>query len=267
MFLWWGPELIQFYNDAYVPSFGQGKHPDAMGQRGAACWPEIWPVIGPQIDDVMRCGTSSWHDDQLVPIARNGRIEDVYWTYGYSPVFDDEGGIGGTLVVCTETTSRVLAERRLQSMRGLAEATSLVTDLATLITRAAEVLGRATRDVAFALVYLKDTPADAPQLMRTVGLAHDEADVIDAQFRTQLGRLATAIGAHPMRRPAVVTGAQWPEPVSEVCVVPIGRERQATGYLVAGSALGCPSIRRTASIFASPGSRSRRAKRGSRPSM
>ena len=34
MFLWWGPDLIQFYNDAYLPSFGVGKHPAAMGQRG-----------------------------------------------------------------------------------------------------------------------------------------------------------------------------------------------------------------------------------------
>jgi signal transduction histidine kinase/ActR/RegA family two-component response regulator len=234
MFLWWGPELIQFYNDAYVPSFGKGKHPDAMGQRGSACWQEIWSIIAPQIDDVMRNGTPSWHDDQLVPIARNGRIEDVYWTYGYSPVFDDEGGIGGTLVVCTETTRRVLAERRLQSMRTLAQATSLATDVATLITRAVEVLGRATRDVAFAMVYLRDTHADAPHLVRTAGLADDKADMIDVQFRTQLGRLATDLGAHPLPRPAVVTGPQWPEPVSHVCVVPIGPERHATGYLVVG---------------------------------
>ena len=56
MFLWWGPELIQFYNDAYLPSFGNGKHPAAMGQRGAECWQEIWPIIWPQIDDVMSRG-------------------------------------------------------------------------------------------------------------------------------------------------------------------------------------------------------------------
>ena len=48
MFLWWGPELVQFYNDAYIPSFGQGKHPAAMGQRGRDCRPELWPIIGPQ---------------------------------------------------------------------------------------------------------------------------------------------------------------------------------------------------------------------------
>ena len=53
MFLWWGPELIQIYNDAYVPSFGVGKHPAAMGQRGADCWQEIWPIIWPQIDGVL----------------------------------------------------------------------------------------------------------------------------------------------------------------------------------------------------------------------
>ncbi len=113
MFLWWGEDLIQIYNDAYLPSFGIGKHPAAMGQGGAECWQEIWPIIWPQIDDVMRRGKPSWHEDALVPIFRNGRIEDVYWTYGYSPVLNDEGSIGGTLVVCTETTRRVLLAKEL----------------------------------------------------------------------------------------------------------------------------------------------------------
>ncbi len=108
MFLWWGPDLIQFYNDAYLPSFGFGKHPAAMGQRGVDCWPEIWPTIWPQIDDVVSHGQASWNEDHLVRIFRNGRREEVYWTYGYSPVFDEHGDVGGTLVVCTETTSRVV---------------------------------------------------------------------------------------------------------------------------------------------------------------
>ncbi|MEO8005373.1 MAG: PAS domain-containing protein [Betaproteobacteria bacterium] len=121
MFLWWGPELIQVYNDAYMPSFGVGKHPAALGQRGKDCWPEIWPIIGPQIEGVIQRGEATWHEDALVPIFRNGRIEEVYWTYGYSPVFDDNGRIAGTLVVCTETTGRVLATRREQEVRKAAE--------------------------------------------------------------------------------------------------------------------------------------------------
>lgn len=114
MFIWWGPELYQFYNDGYLPSFGIGKHPQAMGQRGEDCWQEIWPIIKPQIDLVMEKGGATWNENQLVPIFRNGRIEDVYWTYGYSPIFDSDGSIGGTLVVCTETTNQVLTEKMLQ---------------------------------------------------------------------------------------------------------------------------------------------------------
>jgi hypothetical protein len=105
MFLWWGPELIQIYNDAYRPSFGQtGRHPRALGMRGRECWTDIWETIGPQIEQVMKSGRATWHEDQYIPIERNERLEDVWWTYSYSPVFDDDGSIQGTLVVCLETT-------------------------------------------------------------------------------------------------------------------------------------------------------------------
>lgn len=114
MFLWWGNDLVQFYNDAYRPSIREDKHPRALGQPGRECWQEIWHVIGPQIDAVMERGEASWHENQLVPINRNGRLEDVYWTYGYSPVRDSTGSIKGTLVVCTETTESVVAKRQLQ---------------------------------------------------------------------------------------------------------------------------------------------------------
>jgi len=114
MFLWWGDDLIQIYNDAYRPSIREDKHPSALGQRGEECWREIWPIIGPQIEGVMTRGEATWHEDQLVPILRNGRLEDVYWTYGYSPVRDSKGMTRGTLVVCTETTGRVSAHRKLQ---------------------------------------------------------------------------------------------------------------------------------------------------------
>jgi PAS domain S-box-containing protein len=113
MFLWWGEELIQFYNDDYRPSLGNdGKHPQALGQRGADCWPETWREIKPLIDQVMAGGEATWNQDELLPIYRNGRMEDVYWTYSYSPVRDGHGKVAGVLVVCNETTSRVLSLRR-----------------------------------------------------------------------------------------------------------------------------------------------------------
>lgn len=116
MFLWWGRDLIQIFNDGYLPSFGaSGRDVAALGARGREHWSEIWHIIGPEVEAIMEGGESTWHQDHLVPITRNGQLEDVYWTYGYSPVRDDDGRIGGVLVVVQETTERVqtLAEREL----------------------------------------------------------------------------------------------------------------------------------------------------------
>jgi signal transduction histidine kinase len=117
MFLWWGSELTQFYNDAYRPSLGSDKHPKALGQPGRECWPEIWAVIGPLIQRVMEQGEPHWAEDQLIPIYRDGKLVDVYWTFSYSPVWDATGKVCGTLVACSETTNRVLAETAAKAER------------------------------------------------------------------------------------------------------------------------------------------------------
>ncbi|MCX7309881.1 MAG: PAS domain-containing protein, partial [Afipia sp.] len=113
MFIWWGPELIQIYNDAYSRTMGPERHPSALGQRGQECWAEIWPIIGPQIEQVMNGGGATWHENQLVPMTRFGKVENVYWTYGYSPI-DEGNGIGGVLVICRDVTSDNLAREALR---------------------------------------------------------------------------------------------------------------------------------------------------------
>lgn len=114
MFIWWGKEMIQFYNDAYRPSLGTtGKHPAAVGQRGEECWPEIWPVIKPLIDEVW-AGGSTWNEDQLIPIFRDGKLEDVYWTFSYCPLKEENGAVGGVLVICHETTEKVKTKLRVE---------------------------------------------------------------------------------------------------------------------------------------------------------
>ncbi len=114
MYIWWGPELICFYNDAYRQSIGPERHPGSLGRKAREVWGEIWHIIGPQITQVMSGGGATWHENALVPITRNGRREDVYWTYSYSPIDDGDAatGVGGVLVVCTETTQQVLSARR-----------------------------------------------------------------------------------------------------------------------------------------------------------
>ncbi|MFX8934024.1 hypothetical protein ABTN02_20530, partial [Acinetobacter baumannii] len=80
-----GDDLIQFYNDGYRQTLGPERHPVALGHPGRPCWEEAWDLIGPDIERVMRDGASAWYEDRLVPLTRNGRREDVWWTYGYSP--------------------------------------------------------------------------------------------------------------------------------------------------------------------------------------
>jgi PAS domain S-box-containing protein len=113
MFIWWGPQLIQFYNDGYRRTLGPERHPSALGQGGRECWAEIWDIVGPQIEQVMRGGGATWHENQLVPVTRHGRLEQVYWTYGYSPI-DEDNRIGGVLVVCRDVTKDYLASAALR---------------------------------------------------------------------------------------------------------------------------------------------------------
>ena len=120
MFTFWGPERVKIYNDGYRPILG-AKHPWALGRPARQVWPEIWDTIGPMVDRVVEHGESTWSDDLRLFMHRNGYPEEVYFTFSYSPIRDESGGVGGMLCACTETTEKVLGHRRLRLLRGLAE--------------------------------------------------------------------------------------------------------------------------------------------------
>ncbi len=119
MYIWWGPDLLCFYNDSYRQLIGRERHPGSLGRPAREVWEEIWPIIGPQIALVMAGGGATWQKNALIPITRDGRLEDVYWTYSYSPINDESAaaGVGGVLVICSETTEQVEAARRIAEER------------------------------------------------------------------------------------------------------------------------------------------------------
>lgn len=132
MFIWWGPELFCFYNDAYRPSLGNnGKHPHILGMPAKKAWTEIWDIISPLIHQVLDGGEGTWSEDQLVPIFRNGQIEDVYWTFSYSRIINDEGKAFGVLVTCVETTEKVINQRKLAESNELLEFATEAAELGT----------------------------------------------------------------------------------------------------------------------------------------
>jgi PAS domain S-box-containing protein len=119
MCVFWGDEAFWFYNDAYSNTLTAERHPSSLGMRGQLVWSEIWDEIGQQIAHVMRGGSATWHENQHLVMHRDGRDEDTYWTYSYSPIDDENAasGVGGVLVVCTETTEQVLVSRQAMEER------------------------------------------------------------------------------------------------------------------------------------------------------
>ena len=115
----WGPELTCVYNDAFSRSLGPEKHPAILGAPGRQAWEEVWPLVGAQIEQVLRGEGAVWHENQCVPIIRHGELQDVFWTYSYSPIDEPDApvGVGGVLVTCAETTETVLSKRQLAAER------------------------------------------------------------------------------------------------------------------------------------------------------
>ena len=117
MFIWWGKDdLLNFYNDAYIEVLGQ-KHPAALGTSGKAVWTEIWSDIGPLADQVYEKATPVYLKDLPLKVSRHGYDEQTYFTFSYSPIRDETGGIGGLYCACVETTHEVETGRALQVER------------------------------------------------------------------------------------------------------------------------------------------------------
>jgi PAS domain S-box-containing protein len=150
MLLWWGNEMIQFYNDAYRTSLGvNGKHPKAIGQSAEECWPEIWHIISPLIKQVKATGEAIWMEDQLLPIYRNGELEEVYCTFSFSSVLDDSGKHAGLLVTSIESTQKVITQQKLFESEKLLRNTIYQAPVAICIYRGKDLIIEEANELMF----------------------------------------------------------------------------------------------------------------------
>ena len=153
--VWWGPELVTFYNDGYSKIIGD-KHPHALGLRARDLWPEIWHIIGPMLEGVMQRGEATWSENLLLELERNGYPEECYFTFSYSPIRDESGGVGGVFTPVQETTSQVIGERRLRTLRDLAETARAAKAKSSeeVCRLAGQTLSENLFDIPFAAIYL-----------------------------------------------------------------------------------------------------------------
>ncbi len=181
MYIAWGPDFTQFYNDGYRPILGSTKHPHALGASTRETFAEIWDIIGPMFIGVME-GTPTTVVDFLLPLDRHGFTEECYFIFSYSPIRQEDGTVGGVLVTVTETTERVLGERRLKTTQGLAARTRDARTVTEACEMAIRVLEENSHDLPFAALYLVSPEGTHARLEGWCGdyRGHPDAVPLDA---------------------------------------------------------------------------------------
>jgi PAS domain S-box-containing protein len=249
MVLWWGRStLSQFYNDAYISFLGDKKHPGFLGQSARECWSEIWDQMGPMLEHVFATGNATWSEDFLYVLNRNLPREEGYFTFSYSPLWNDVGVIEGIFCACYETTGRVIGDRRLRTLRdlGLTVLTAKTPEEACKST--ATVLEGNPADIPFALLYLYDDEARQARLVATTGFsgeseaAPERIDLSSSAGAStwplkQVLETQSAVFAFDLpKRFKGLPGGLWPESPERALVVPVASAGQSspTGFLVAG---------------------------------
>jgi len=241
----WGPKHVQIYNDGYWPICG-AKHPHSVGQDFSECWASAWPVIGEAFERAL-AGQTSYLENQRMFLDRNGYLEETFFTFSFSPIQDETGKVGGLFHPVTETTSKMLAERRTRALRDLAARAGKARSLEEAFTLAAQSLSESDLDLPFLLCYAVDDRGREARLVagnglaagtgaspRVVDLAAPQeapwplAEVVRSRQPRQIDDLNARLGP--------LSCAPYPEPPKTAMALPItppGHERPL-GIIVAG---------------------------------
>ena len=248
LLLWWGPQYISLYNDAYIPILGE-KHSWALGQPVSECWKEIWHILQPLIDTPFQGGPATWNDDIFLEINRYGFVEETHFTIAYSPVPDETvpSGIGGVLATVHEITEKVVGERRIVALRDLGARVGEARTAEEACRMAAETLSRHDKDIPFALLYLIDADGRYCHLAGAAGVPVNEAispltvDLAEAQqsgwplaevWQTEEMQVVENLGEYFRSVPS----GPWSDPPSTALVLPIPSNKlhEPAGLMVIG---------------------------------
>ena len=150
--LFWGPELVAIYNDAYRPVLG-AKHPDALGVPARRLFSEAWHVLEPLFMGVVNTGEAFWAKDHEFALERHGYLEETYFDVSYDPVRDETGRVGGLFCIVSDTTGRIVGERRLAALRDLGGIGAGASTAGEVLRNAGAVLERYRKDLPFAALY------------------------------------------------------------------------------------------------------------------
>ena len=243
MFVWWGDQLINLYNDAYKSILG-GKHPEAFAAPAQHVWREIWDQVGPRAASAMRTNEGTYDESLLLLMERNGYREETYYTFSYSPVPNDQGGTGGIICANTDDTERIISQRQNATVSELALKAAEARNWREACTLAAESLS-GNRDIRFALIYISNETDEELELAGSVKVSPNDP-AVPARIRRdeKLGWLAR--GAQRTNELQIIASKDYSfptlaeieldGPVDHAAIVPISRpgSNAHTGVLIVG---------------------------------
>ncbi|AKQ47771.1 hypothetical protein TH63_16065 [Rufibacter radiotolerans] len=245
MFIWWSKDLYAFHNDAYLPALGD-KHPGALGTSARTLWAEIWKDIGNVAEEILQGGKSFYAEELKLFLERKGFSEETYWTFSYSPAFNDQGQVEGVFCACFEVTSTVLGQRRLKTLKDISDGISPLKTLEEACHTACQILAQNPSDIPFCQIYLLNLLETEARLCGAAGDETSEtAQLVQLQedgelahwplvqaLRTRQAVIAEQLSSYSRLQP--LAGA--PDQVSRAVVLPLFRQGQdqQLGFLVSG---------------------------------
>lgn len=232
--LFWGPDLVFLYNDAYRPVLGM-KHPWALGQPGREVWREVWEsTIAPLVAPIMRTGEAFWGSDHPFLLERYGYPEETFFDISYDPVRDESGRVGGIFCIVSETTGRVVVERRLRTLRDLAHVAGEARDTDCVFRKVSEVLAADPRDISFSILYEADPNSGEVRPRASSGIETRPASAWPLAAAAAERKEIVLTGAD-LAETRALPRAEGTEPVNTVVSLPLlGAGSAPLGFLVAG---------------------------------
>lgn len=156
---------------------------------------------------MLATGEAFWAQDRPFYMERNGFPEETFFDVSYDPVRDESGRVGGVFCIVSETTGRVVGERRLKVLRDLGSVAAQAHSAAEAWALSAGALASAPLDLPFADAHLDD-------------------------------RTGWPIGLHDVAAPKhcmATAPGPWPEPAHSLMVLPLGeRAGESGGKLALG---------------------------------
>jgi signal transduction histidine kinase len=188
----WGSGHAQIYNDGYWPICG-AKHPTSMGQDFRDCWASAFPVIGEAYATAWS-GQSAYLEKMRMFLDRYGFLEEAWFTFSFSPITDESGGVGGLFHPVTELTGQMLSERRTQTVRDLAIRAATARTREEALQLSADVFAHANLDIPFAMFYLLDDAGHCARRVALAGISPNAAgaDLVDLGARVSPWALGDA---------------------------------------------------------------------------